>query len=214
MISSTSDYLLAALTGSMGSGKSTAARYFKEAGAEIIDADTLARQAVELGSSALSQITQTFGSDYLLPDGSLDRKRLGTLVFNNKESRLKLEAIVHPEVRKLFLQQKEAFELKRSPAQRLLLYVIPLYYESSYRHPEIKKVIVVSAPFELCVARIVARDGCDRDVAVQKLQTQIPIEEKEAQADFVLNNSGTTEQLKESVYALYKTILQNLEITK
>lgn len=202
-----SDYRLIAITGSIGSGKTTAANFFEEFGAVILDADVLAREAVKPGSIALEKIIKTFGKEYLTGEGGLDRKKMGALIFSDPEKRALLEGIVHPEIRKLFLERKADFEQTKNPHQRLLVYVIPLFFESTHRHPELEEVVVIAAPFESCIARVMSRDSCSRDEAVKKLNSQIPIDEKVKNADYVIYNDGTTEQLKERVYALYKTLI-------
>lgn len=195
--------VIAALTGSIGSGKSLAALYFQDAGAHVVDADLLAREAVAVGTTTLQEIVHSFG-DILLPDGALDRKKLGKIVFADPLLRKKLESIVHPEVRRLFLARLHTFQ--NAPDSPLFLYVVPLLFESTNRHPEIQKIITVSAPDALCVQRIMARDGSTEEFAKQKLASQLSSHEKESRADFVIRNDTTKESLEQRVKQVYATI--------
>ncbi len=200
-------YLLAALTGSIGSGKSAAADIFASLGAKIIDADVLAREVVAPGEPALTDIVKTFGSDILGSDGTLNRKTLGQIVFADPAARSKLEQIVHPRIRELFEKKKSEFEKTALP-NPVLLYVIPLLFESKNSYPEFEKIIVVSAPREECIRRILKRDDCSRELAERKLDSQIPIEEKVKRADYVIYNHGTLAELRGSVSSIYEQLLK------
>ncbi|RME60423.1 MAG: dephospho-CoA kinase, partial [Candidatus Dadabacteria bacterium] len=140
---------LVAITGSIGSGKSTAAKFLKELGAEVIDADDLAREAVKPGSKALTKIKEVFGQEYLLENGELNRKKMASLIFSNKEAKEKLEAIVHPEVRRLY--QRKLEELKN---KQIIFYVIPLLFEVKNPPEEIRKIVVIAADKKLALERI------------------------------------------------------------
>jgi dephospho-CoA kinase len=197
------------LTGSIGSGKSQVADLFKELGAELIDADLLAREAVGLGSAALAQIERVFGSSVITNSGELDRAALAKLVFSDEHLRTALEDIVHPHVRRLFLDRLSRFKSKpRSDIDRLVIYVVPLLFESRYPYPEIENTVVVSAARETCIARIMSRDHCSREQAQLRHDSQLPNAEKEKRADWVIHNEGTLEQLRERVTSVYRSIIK------
>lgn len=198
-------YLMVALTGSIGSGKTAAANLFKALGVEIIDADVLAREVVAPGTPALDAIKGVFGPQIINSDGTLNRGALGHLVFSDGQARSKLEQIVHPRIRDLFITKKSLFE-KRALKGAILMYVVPLLFESGNRYPEMQKVIVVSAPRETCLARIMQRDGCSLEQAQRKLDSQMPIEEKEKRADFVIKNDGSLDALEKSVKTVYEEL--------
>lgn len=189
---------IAALTGSIGSGKSQAAEFFEALGASVVDADILARKVVEPGSPALEEIAATFGPTVISPGGTLDRKALGQIVFSDSELRLRLEDILHPRIRERYLQELEKLSLT-SPPPTLVVYVVPLLFESRYEYPEVNAIVVVSAPRETCVTRIMSRDQCSRELAEKKYDSQIPIEEKVRRADYVIPNDSTIDALREHV---------------
>lgn len=194
--------MLVGLTGSIGSGKSLAARAFSALGAEIIDADELAREAVAPGSPALRQIREKFGSAVVDERGALKRAALAELVFNDDQARKDLERIVHPRVRQLFKARSAALE-RRRPPPRLIVFVLPLLFEAGYTPRDFDRIIVVTAPRELCIERVMRRDRCSRSAAEQRYDAQLPIEEKEARAHIVVHNSGTPAELCTEIAALY-----------
>jgi dephospho-CoA kinase len=191
------------LTGAIGSGKSAAAELFRALGATVVDADALAREVVTPGSPGLTEVATAFGTGVLAPDGTLDRKALGRIVFASPERRAELERILHPKIRSRFLDQLGVLRATRPP---LIVYAVPLLFESGYPYDELDYIVVVYAPRETCISRTVARDGCTRELAEQKYDAQMPIEEKVARATFVLDNSGSVEALKPQVEALYRSL--------
>jgi dephospho-CoA kinase len=152
-----------AITGGIGSGKSIVASFFESWGAAVVDADQLARKVVEPGSKTLAEVQSAFPDEHLiLADGSLNRSKLASIIFSNDECRHRLEAIIHPRIRELW--RDRLAELRKSGAP-LIVYVVPLYFESSQKIAEIDKVILVSAPDDLKISRIMARDGFSQDSA-------------------------------------------------
>lgn len=182
-----------ALTGGMGSGKSTVAKFWQDAGVAIVSADLLAREAVSPGSNALAAVIREFGDEYLLVDGSLDRKRLGARVFSDGAARERLNAIVHPEVRRL---AEAAFENAKNGGAELICYDVPLLFETG-QQTKFRPVVVVTATPLAQMERISARDSLAPAEVAARLTSQIPLREKEAQADIVIVNSGTLEELAE-----------------
>ncbi|MBX7138994.1 MAG: dephospho-CoA kinase [Oligoflexia bacterium] len=194
---------LIALTGSIGSGKSTVAQLLAGKGAAVIDADQLAREAVLPNTAAFRQIAAAFGTSVLGPDGTLDRVKLGSIVFNDRAKLKLLEAIVHPEVRKLFEARVRKLREASSP---LVVYAVPLLFESGMELKQFDAVLLVDAPEEQCLARVMQRDNIDRVEAEKRYQAQMPRAEKLKRAQFVIDNSGDLEQLKRQVETILATI--------
>jgi dephospho-CoA kinase len=180
-----------ALTGGIGSGKSTVARILADEGVVVVDADELARRAVLPGRPAFLEIQERWPA-VVSVDGSLDRPALGRIVFSDEQARLELNAIVHPRVREL---AEEAFAREQARGTSWVAFEIPLLFETG-QEARFRPVIVVSCSAELQVARIMARDGLSREAAEARLAAQMPLSEKVRQADIVIENDGTTEQLQ------------------
>ncbi|MCB0332409.1 MAG: dephospho-CoA kinase [Bdellovibrionales bacterium] len=199
-----------ALTGTIGSGKSTVANILEDSGSILLDADVLAREVVLPDSEGLRALRNQFGQSIILPDGTLDRKKLGSLVFSDPKARESLESILHPLIRQLYLSKLSKLQSEAQnglhPQALSIVYVVPLLFESKNTYPEIDKTIVVAAPRELCIKRIMARDHCSSELAEQKLDSQLPIEEKIKRADYVVNNTGTTEELESEVHHLIRSL--------
>jgi len=186
------------LTGGIGSGKSTVAALFKQQGAEIVDADQLAREVVEAGQPALEEIVETFGRDVLQPDGRLDRARLAATVFNDPAARARLEAITHPRIRQRMLEEVE----DRRARSGLLLLDIPLLYERP-RLEAVEVVVVVWVDAATQLKRLLARGGLDEEAARARIEAQMPLDQKKALADHVIDNRGTREETGRQVEALF-----------
>lgn len=182
--------MIIGLTGSIATGKSTVSRMLKQKGYPIVDADEISRLVVEPGSPVLTSIAETFGSDILLPDGSLNRGKLGSLIFNDEEKRKKLNGIIHPAVRKEMLRQKEEWLEKGS---NTIIMDIPLLFESKLQS-YVDKIIVVSAAPAVQRERLIARNGYSQDEAEARINSQLSILEKEKCADAVIDNNGSMEE--------------------
>lgn len=178
------------LTGGIATGKSSVARYFQDRGAMVIDADQLAREAVEPGSPALEEVIAAFGEDVRAPDGSLDRKRLGSLVFSDSRKRRQLEGILHPAIRRL-AEDRIASAAERG--RRVLFYVAPLLIEAGVTG-RVDEIWVVTVRSEVQVERLMLRDGINRDEALRIIGSQMPLAEKELHGRIVIDNSGTPEE--------------------
>ncbi len=195
--------LMVGLTGGIGSGKSTVARLLALRGAEVIDADQLAREVVAPGEPAFAEITRTFGPEVLDAEGRLDRGKLGALVFSDTEARSKLNAIVHPEVARLSaVRMSEALARGRP----IVVYDVPLLYEN-HLESSFPVVVVVDAPESIQEARIQARDGLSRAEARARMSSQMSLAEKAAKADFVVDNAGRLEDTERQVDELYAALL-------
>jgi dephospho-CoA kinase len=191
------------VTGSIGSGKSAVAERFARLGARIIDADMLAREAVAAGTSTLEAVIRRFGKEMLTAEGELDRKRLGALVFSDPSARLDLEAIVHPRVRELFTQALA--EAEKTPSA-LIVYVVPLLFETRNRYPELERSILVASPKESCLRRVMARDGVTREFAEMKYAAQMPESEKRKRADIVIENNAGEAELDAKVRSVFDAL--------
>ena len=196
--------IIIGLTGSIGSGKSEVARIFEELGALVIDADLLAREAVLPGSPALAAIVKEFGAQVLEHSGSLNRKLLGAIVFSDRTKLKVLETIVHPEVRRLFLAKLATI---KDGSGKLIVYVVPLLFESTNIYPELSKKITVSAPRNVCIERVQKRDSSSKEMAERKFDSQMPPESKEQLSDFVIRNDGSLEQLRDKVLAVFNLLV-------
>lgn len=192
-----------ALTGGIASGKTTVSDTFASLGVPIADADILARVAVEVGSSGLEQITSRFGNSILQADGSLDRAKLRTVIFNDADARRDLEAIVHPEVRRLTNDLIESFEAAVHP---YCLVVIPLLVETAQQH-RYDHVVVVDVDADVQLHRLLQRDGSTEAEAMRILQSQASREERLAVADSVIHNNRSVEELQDEVRVTHKKLV-------
>lgn len=188
--------LLVALTGGIGSGKSLAAEYFAVCGAQVLDFDQIAREVVERGSAAFEEIVLRFG-DEILREGSLDRRRLAEIVFDDDISRKDLEAITHPKIREAF----EAVIAELAP-EVILVSQIPLLVESEYQYP-FDFIVTVSAGVETRRARLLNR-GMKGFQVEQRMAAQATDIEREAIADAILRNEGSEDELLRQVENLYE----------
>lgn len=184
------------LTGGTGSGKTTVANYLTEMGYKVIDADVIARSLTEPGSKVLWQLAENFGSEIIAEDGTLIRKKLGDIVFNNKEKLQQLNDIMGPSMDAAF---KEALDsaILEDPYSKVF-FDAPTLYESG-REYMVDKVWVVAAGLETRIKRIMERDGLSREQVLARMENQLPEEEKIRRADVVIYNDGTLEDLRLAV---------------
>jgi dephospho-CoA kinase len=193
--------LRVALTGGIATGKSYCLARFASFGVPVIDADQLARDAVAPGSRALEEVAARFGAVILKPDGSLDRSALGRIVFNDRAARADLEAIVHPEVYRRISEWLATLP----PRTRVAIADIPLIFETGHTHDFDRVVVVACDPREQ-LRRIIARDGLSERDARARLDSQWPIEEKEARADYVIKTDGTVADTDSQVRTVYELL--------
>ncbi|KAL7749947.1 Dephospho-CoA kinase cab5 [Sorochytrium milnesiophthora] len=182
---------LIGLTGGISTGKSSVSLYLKTCNIPVIDCDQLARDVVEPGTPALRELVATFGSDILLPNGTLDRKKLGDIVFNDPAKRKLLNAITHPAIRREIFTQVIHYWLKR---EDLVVVDAPLLIEAGL-HRYMAEVVVVYCPEDIQLQRLQARDRLSREDAEARIRSQKPMEEKVRLATRVIDNSGSLEQL-------------------
>ena len=192
-----------ALTGGIATGKSHVRAQFERLGVPTIDADTLAREAVAVGTPGLAAVVARFGREVLDPTGALDRHKLASVVFMDAAARRDLEAIIHPAVRQATDAWFDSLDPARYP---LAIADIPLLYEVG-REGDFDAVVVTAVDPETQVRRVMERDGATETEARQRLAAQLPIAEKVRRADFVIHTDGSFEQTDQQVRA----VLQQLQ---
>jgi dephospho-CoA kinase len=199
--------LLVGLTGNIASGKSTVAQLLSERGATIIDADVLARRAVERGSKAFEAIVRRWGTSILSPDGHLDRAALRRVVFGNPNELEALNEIVHPEVERLRnLRISEA----RGRGDKVVVCDIPLLFEKKMVE-QFDRIVLVDAPRPLRLERLVSDRGLRETEAMDMIAAQMPAELKRARADFVVDNATTLTELERRVNDVWASLVQEAE---
>ena len=197
--------MLIGLTGNVGSGKSTVSQMLSERGATIIDADVLARRAVELGTPGYDKIVARWGPAMLTPDGHLDRAALRRIVFADHQQLEELNAIVHPEVERLRLR---LVEQARKRGDRVVVCDIPLLFE---RHmtDRFDRIILVDASRAVRLDRLVKDRELQETEAMEMIAAQMPAELKRARADFIIENEGTLMQLERRVQDVWNALLED-----
>ncbi|QEW33559.1 dephospho-CoA kinase [Erwinia billingiae] len=184
-----------ALTGGIGSGKTTIANAFADRGVDIVDADVIARQVVEPGQPALAAIRQRFGADVMQSDGSLDRKALRQRIFTSEEDKTWLNALLHP------LIQAETRRQLALTHSVWCLWVVPLLVENNLQHLA-NRVLVVDVDRETQLRRTIARDGISREQAEHILAAQVSRDQRLAVADDIIDNGGSPESVTARVALL------------
>ncbi len=187
------------LTGGIGSGKSAVSRLLAEHGAVVIDADLIAREVVEPGTPGLKAVVEEFGPEVLRPDGTLDRERLGAIVFADEAARLRLNAIVHP-----LVGARSEEIVAAAPPGAVLVHDVPLLVENNLAG-NFDLVIVVEAPERIRVERLVEHRGMTTDAAGARIAAQASDDERRAVADVVIRNDGTLDDLRTQVDAFWAT---------
>ena len=188
---------LIGLTGGIAAGKTTVAAHWVSLGGIEIDADKLAREVVEPGTKGLEQVKQVFGSSVLNADGSLDRQKLGELVFNDPEKRLALEGIIHPLVR-----QRASESLAEPPQNSMVIYTVPLLVEANVSLP-FDVIVSVEAPEADRVKRLVSSRGMSTEQALARIKSQASAIERAAVADYILNSNQPLPSLLSDATALW-----------
>ena len=200
-------YSAIGLTGGMASGKTTVSRLFTAWGAFVADADEISRRALDPGTSCYDKTVASFGRGILLPDGSVDRKKVASIVFSDEEALATLNGIIHPYVHEVILMQsKRAF---REDPSRLIVWDVPLLFETGYDR-EVTKTVVVTARQSLRVQRIVERDGSTKAAALRRIRAQMPDREKVGRADIVIRNNGTLDELERRTREVFDELLETV----
>jgi dephospho-CoA kinase len=200
------------LTGGIAAGKSTVARRFAEHGAVVLDADRLAREAVEPGTPGLAAIRERFGDSVIAADGSLDRPALGAIVFGDEQARLDLNGITHPEVARLLKLRLD--ETRAADPDAVVVYDVPLMVESGGRRGGLfEHVVVVESPAPVRLERLVELRGMSREEAERRIGSQATDEERREIADTVIDSSGSLDETLAQVDAAWEILRDRRGVT-
>jgi dephospho-CoA kinase len=183
------------LTGGIASGKSTVAGFLREVGVPVLDADQLGHQVLDKEGEAYGPVVAEFGEDILTDGGQIDRQKLGGKVFDNAESRAKLEAITHPAIARLV---SKGLELIEARGIDLCFYEAALLVETGI-YKSLEGLVLVSCSMETQMRRIIARDRISREAAAARIASQYPLEEKVAMADYVVNTDCSFEETRAAI---------------
>lgn len=196
--------MIIGLTGSIASGKSTVSNILEQLGFPIVDADKIARLVVQPGSAVLENVAHVFGAHVLHDDGSLNREKLGQIIFSNQDEREKLNLIIHPAIRQEMLRQKKTHIENGEPT---VIMDIPLLFESELQSL-VDKIIVVSVTPEMQKKRLIERNSLSEKEALARISSQFSMAIKEDQADAILFNNGTIEETEKQL----KQVLKNWKV--
>lgn len=194
--------MILGLTGGIASGKSTVAAWFAELGAAVVDADLLAREAVAPGAATLAELVTVFGEGILTAQGALDRARLAGVIFDDPAARARLEAITHPAIAAL---AEERLADLAAENRGLIVYEAPLLFEAG-AEKRVDQVLLVLVEPQVQLARVMARDQLDAAAARARIAAQWPQADKVLRADYVIDNSGSPEEVRKMVTALYSEL--------
>lgn len=183
------------LTGGISSGKSSVSSYLKQLKIPVIDADEVARKVVEPNSQGAIEIRKAFGSAVFEEDGSLNRQKLGALIFSNAENRQKLDDLLQPLIKIMILDEIEEY---RQKGETMIVLDLPLLFEKQYEEL-CEEIIVVYIPKELQLERLMKRNQYTKQEALSRIDSQLSIEEKRKRATVLLDNQGTIQQLYQQV---------------
>lgn len=187
------------LTGGIGTGKSTASQYLQKLGFTIIDADRISREVVEPGKPLLAELKTAFGPEIILPEGALDRKALGSIVFSQEEKRLQLERIMHGEILRTIRDRVK--EARQSGRYRAAFIDAPLLFETGL-DGDCEIVWLITADDRVRIKRVMVRDGLTAEEVQARIDRQMSEEGKRRRADFIVDNSGAQSELYEALDAL------------
>lgn len=191
--------MIIGLTGGIATGKSLVSGELRRLGAAVVDADAIAKEVVEPGRPACAEIAEAFGPGVIKPDGSIDRKKLGQIIFSDPAARERLNAITHPRIRE---RMKEETTRLVKEGVELIVLDIALLIETGVRY-EVDRIVVVYADPARQAERLMQRDSVGRDEAKKRISCQMDIKEKTEYADYVIDNSGTKEETIEQTRALF-----------
>ncbi len=191
---------LIGLTGGIASGKSTVSEWLKKKGVTVIDADQLARMAVEPNTEGLRAIVDTFGRDILNNDGTLDRTKLRDLIFDDVNAREKINDILHGAIKEMMKEEVKKASLRK---ERIVVCDVPLLIETGW-HTEMDEVWLVDVEKDVQVSRLMKRNGCSSEAAKKILASQMTGEEKKPYAHLVIDNNGTVKELYDTLERVWK----------
>ncbi|GAB6181168.1 dephospho-CoA kinase [Desulfotomaculum defluvii] len=200
--------MIIGLTGNIASGKSTVGVYLQSLGAKVIDADRIAREIVLPNTPALKEIVFSFGSGVLNEDGTLNRDKLASIIFNDTQARKKLESITHPRIEEEINRQIKIFS-KADPSSVLVLEV-PLLIEVGW-HKKVDQVWLVTVDERVQIERLMQRDNLSLGQAKSRIASQMPQQEKIKFADVIIDNSSSPERVKEKLKDLWSSLITHHE---
>ncbi|MFJ7744338.1 dephospho-CoA kinase [Peribacillus sp. NPDC097295] len=188
------------ITGGIASGKSSVSQYIKELGFQVVDADVASRAVVEPGEDAYLQVVKAFGEDLLCPDGSIDRTKLGSIIFHDQEKRLLLNSIVHPAVRNWMRVETEK---ALATGVETVFMDIPLLFESKLTFM-VEKTLLIYVDESVQLERLMNRNVLTKSDALARIRSQMPLKDKKALADAIVDNNGDIEETKKQVEEVLK----------
>ena len=198
--------LIVGLTGGIVGGKSTVASMFKDLGAKIVDADKLGHSVILPNKPAWKKIIKIFGKDILQNDLTIDRKKLGKIVFTNQTLLKKLNEITHPEITKMIKKEIDSAKNNTHNQEKVLIIDAALIYEAKMDR-FMDKIIVVYIDKDEQIKRLIKRNNLSKDEALQRVRSQIPMEEKAKIADYVIDNSSSLDKTKEQVEKIWQELM-------
>lgn len=194
------------LTGGIATGKTTISNYLKTKGIPVLDADEYARKVVEPGTPGLTDIVNTFGKQVLQSDGSLNRKLLGQIIFNDMTARQKLNDITHPQIQQMMTDELQKLAKDKTP---LVILDIPLLLEN-HNIAGADAIMVVTVPESIQLNRLMQRNNLNKGEAQRRIDAQMPLSEKEKLADFIVDNSGTIANTLTQVDKVIQNITESI----
>ncbi len=200
--------LLVGLTGGIASGKSLVTRVFRDLGASIIDADRIVHSLLSAGQEVCREVIEHFGSDIRLANGSVDRRKLGEIVFSRPDERLWLNRCVHPRVFEAY--QIQVRHLRERQPRAIVVFDAALLIEAGY-HRHMDKLIVVYAKQKDQVKRLMERDRFTPEQALARISSQMPLDEKRTYADHVIENTGSRDEVESKAREVYEKLRREAE---
>ena len=200
--------LIVGLTGGIASGKSLVARVFKDLGAHVIDADRIVHELLAPGQQAWEEVLSYFGSAIQLPDKSIDRRKLGEIVFNDPDKRQWLNHCLHPRVFEVYTTQVKHIGARQPDA--VVVLDAALLIETGYDR-KMDKVVVVYADEECQLRRLMERDRFSREQAMARIRSQMPLSEKRLRADYVIDNCGNREDTEQQAKQVFSRLREGLD---
>jgi len=201
--------LIVGLTGGIVSGKSTVALMFKDLGAKIVDADKLGHSVILPHKPAWEKIVKIFGKDVLQNDLTIDREKLGKIVFANQSLLKKLNDITHPEITKIIKKEIDSLKNKTYNQKKILIIDAALIYEAKIDRL-MEKIIVVYIDEDEQIKRLIKRNNLSKDEALQRIKSQMPMKEKVKMADYVIDNSNSLDKTKKQVEKIWKNLVSSI----
>jgi len=201
--------LIIGLTGGIVSGKSTVALMFKDLGAKIVDADKLGHSVILPHEPAWEKIVKIFGKDVLQNDLTIDREKLGKIVFANQSLLKKSNDITHPEITKIIKKEIDSLKNKTYNQKKILIIDAALIYEAKIDRL-MDKIIVVYIDEDEQIKRLIKRNNLSKDEALQRIKSQMPMKEKVKMADYVIDNSNSLDKTKKQVEKIWKNLVSSI----